>query len=188
VPAPYKFGHLDASGNKVPYLYQNCWAVEQTTGPARLVIAPTSGYIALITRLASAMQGPFGLLYVLLIPRQGGEEGRYQSPSPLDFPKVETFLWQFQELFEKDSRQDIWVGSIDKSSLLVYDRHNVIYAYGPLEEFEKILTSAGLTKCDAVRFPAPHVHNYNVELDDQARELLSYCQWIRYPLQEMDHQ
>ena len=184
--APYKFGHLDATGNEAPYKYGNCWAIEQTTGPSRLVIAPASGHIALITRLAAAMREPFGLLYVLPVPRGGGESGRYQSPAPVNFADMELFLWQFQELFEQDARQHVWIGSVDNSSLLVYDNHDVIYAYGPLREFEGVLTSSGLAKCDDVRFPKPHMHNYNVEFDEQQLAILKYWKWTRYPLEESD--
>jgi hypothetical protein len=99
---------------------------------------------------------------------------------------MELFLWQFQELFEQDARQHVWIGSVDNSSLLVYDNHDVIYAYGPLREFEGILTSSGLAKCDDVRFPKPHMHNYNVEFDEQQLAILKYWKWTRYPLEESD--
>lgn len=99
---------------------------------------------------------------------------------------MEEFLWKFQELFEKDARQHIWVGSTDNSSLLVYDNHNVIYAYGPLEEFKEILNSCGLKKSDDVCFPKPHIHKYNVEFDEQAQQLLNHWEWVRFPLQESD--
>jgi hypothetical protein len=184
--SPYKFGHLDFSGEEVPFQYGNHWAVERTTGPSRLVIAPASNQIALITRLATVMRAPFEVLYVLLVPRGGGKSGRYQAPKPIDFGEVELFLWQFQELFESDARQHVWVGSADNSSLLVYDNHNVIYAYGPLEEFERILASAGLARCEDVRFPKPHTHRYNFEFDQQAESVLKYWEWVHSPLQESD--
>ena len=184
---PYKFGYFDASGNEAPYSYGNCWAVEKTKGPSRLVIGPASGHIALITQLAKAMREPLGLLYVLLVPRGGeSESGRYQSPGPLSFAETEDFLRQFQELLERDGRQHVWVGATDNSSLLVYDNHNVIYAYGPLEEFERILSSSGFTKSGQVRFPKPHSHKYNPEFDELARQLMDHWKWNRFPLQESD--
>jgi len=75
---------------------------------------------------------------------------------------------------------------VDNSCLLVYDNHDVIYAYGPLAEFEDILRSNGLTQCEAVSFPAPHTHRYNVEFDQQARDIMKHWEWIRFPLQESD--
>jgi hypothetical protein len=184
--SPYKFGYLTKAGDESPFHYANCWAVEKTTGPSRLVVAPASRYIELITRLSTVMRAPFWILYVLLVPRAGGENGRYQSPAPVNSTELEEFLWQYQELLENDARQHLWIGSIDKSSLLVYDNHNVIYAYGPLTEFESIVRANGLTQCEAVSFPAPHVHKYNVEFDQPARELMKYWEWIRSPLQDSD--
>lgn len=183
---PYKFGHLDSSGNETSFEYPDCWAVEKTTGPDRLVIAPASRQVELMLRLTTVMREPFGLLYVLLIPRAGGNAGRYQSPSPVSSAKLAEFIWEFQELFEKDARQHLWISSADNSSLLVYDNHNVIYAYGPLGDFEGILSSVGLSKCTEIRFPSPHTHRYNFKFDDQERFILKYWEWIYSPLQESD--
>jgi len=183
---PYKFGYLNAAGDESPFHYENCWAVEKTTGPSRLVIAPSGRYVELLTRLTTVMPEPFGLLYVLLVPRAGGENGRYQSPAPINSAELEEFLWQYQELIERDARHHLWIMSVDNSCLLVYDNHDVIYAYGPLAEFEDILRSNGLTQCEAVSFPAPHTHRYNVEFDQQARDIMKHWEWIRFPLQESD--
>lgn len=182
----YKFGHLNASGSEVPFEYANCWAAERTTGPSRLVIAPAGHYVELIMRLTGAMREPFGLLYVLLVPRGGGESGRYQSPAPVTSVELESFLWQYQDLFEKDARQHLWITSVDNSSLLVYDNHDVIYAYGPLADFESLLRSNGLTQCEGVSFPVPHMHRYNAEFDQQEREVMKHWEWMRFPLQESD--
>lgn len=76
--------------------------------------------------------------------------------------------------------------STDSSSILVYDNHNVIYAYGPLDAFERILLAQGLARAENVAFPVPHMHRYNVEFDEQAKSLLSYWNWIHFPLQESD--
>ncbi len=132
------------------------------------------------------MREPFGLLYVLLIPRAGGESGRYQSPTPINSAELEDFLWQYQDLLEKDARQHLWITSVDDSSLLVFDNHDVIYAYGPLAGFEGVLRSNGLTRCETVCFPVPHMHKYNAEFDQLAREIMKHWEWIRFPLQESD--
>jgi hypothetical protein len=187
VTGVYKFGYLNASGSEVPFQYANCWAVEKTTGPSRLVIASAGRYVELMMRLTVAMREPFGLLYVLLVPRAGeGESGRYQSPAPVNSAELEAFLWHYQDLLEKDARQHLWIMSVGGSSLLVYDNHNVIYAYGPLAEFENVLRSNGLTQSETVSFPVPHVHKYNAECDQQARDLMDHWKWIRFPLQSSD--
>jgi len=42
-PENYKFGHLDAAKQDIEFQYSNCWALEKTSGPDRMVIAPRSG-------------------------------------------------------------------------------------------------------------------------------------------------
>jgi hypothetical protein len=47
VPAPFKFGYLDQSKKILPFDYDDTWAVEKTSGPERLVIAPRRGQIGM---------------------------------------------------------------------------------------------------------------------------------------------
>jgi hypothetical protein len=70
-------------------------------------------------------------------------------------------------------------------STLVYDQHNVIYAYGPLNRFEEVLRKQGF-KTGAVRFPSPHAHNYNPENDEEETRVLEYCEWLPTPLMKDD--
>lgn len=136
--------------------YPNIWARETTSGPDRFVIAPRSGYAELIGKLAGCLEPPFLLLYVLAIPRGGGEPGRYQSNYSFSQPQLVQFLSEYSEFLEKDARHNLWVRSASDEGMLVYDRHNVIYAYGPLERFVAVLESVGLTESSEVRFPSPH--------------------------------
>ncbi len=76
---------------------------------------------------------PFCILYVLTIPRSEERPGRYES-APVSREEARQFLSRFREFFENDARHHIWIKSIDGPDLLVYDKHNVIYAYGPLRE------------------------------------------------------
>ena len=188
-PAIYKFGHLDAAQQDIEFQYSNCWALEKTSGPDRMVIAPAAGSVTIIEQLATVMKPPFGVLYVLVVPRNGSaERGRYQSPSPVSQEELHSFLRQFRNFFEKDGRHHLWVGSADKSSLLVYDRHDVIYAYGPIEPFRNVLERNGVRENDVVRLPVPHTHHYNAEFDEEEKRLLAYWPWKAFPLQEMDEQ
>jgi len=133
------------------------------------------------------MNGPYGLLYVLHTPRSGAAEaGRYQSPEPIRRDQLVLFLQQFGSLLEGDGRHHFWVSAVDSSSLLVYDNHNVVYAYGPLEAFEAILRRNSLREAPEVAFPEPHVHRYNAEFDGLVADLMSYWPWKRFPLQESD--
>jgi hypothetical protein len=163
-----KFSTLVGS-DFVSYTYPNTWAIEKTSGPDRLIIAPSSHQIELMTKLAQVLPEPFGILYVLVVSRRDNETGRYQCPSPCKREEMESFLYRFQEYFESDGRHHIWVASVPASATLVYDRHDVIYAYGPLEQFKKILQSEGLSE-SPISFPAPHSHNYNSQLMRKSRK------------------
>jgi hypothetical protein len=90
------------------------------------------------------------------------------------------FLYSYQELLEQAARNSIWIQS--SSGLLVYDRHNVIYAYGPLEKFKATLSASGLQEAQEIRFPSPHTHRYHFQLDDAQAKLLREADWIVFPL------
>jgi hypothetical protein len=138
-------------------------------------------------KLAAVLPEPFGILYVLLVSRRNNDLGRYQCPSPCRREEMESFLREFKEYFESDGRHHIWVASIPASATLVYDQHNVIYAYGPLAQFKKILLGEGLTE-NPISFPAPHAHNYNPQFDGQEQEVLEYCHWRKSPLTPNDEE
>jgi hypothetical protein len=182
--AIYKFGWILNEERR--YEYPNIFAVQQTSGAARLVIAPSANHISILLDLLQVMSEPFGILYVLVVPRGGNEPGRYQTANPVSREQTEQFVKRFSDYFGKDGRHDVWVGSMSGSGQLVYNRHNVIYAYGPLPEFEKVLLSRGLTNVEAVRFPSPHTHNYHAAFDQDEQDVFRYWNWRRYPLDESD--
>jgi len=93
------------------FIYPNVWKHEKTQGPDRLVIGPSSGHIDLTRKLIQVLPEPFGLLYVLVNPR-GGEPGRYQSPEPSSKVEIESFLYNFEDFFQGDSRHHIWIMSL----------------------------------------------------------------------------
>ena len=181
---PHKLSSLVGS-DFIPYRYSNTWNIEKTTGPDRLVIGPSAKQIDLMIQLATILPEPFGILYVLLISRKGNPSARYQCPYPCGRIEMESFLRKFQEFFQADGRHHLWVMSLPASSTLVYDQHDLIYAYGPLKQFGRILSKRGLEK-DAVRFPVPHRHNYNPEYDEEEQRLLEHWNWRQSPLMEGD--
>ena len=182
--AVYKFGWIPDQERK--YEYPNVFAIEKTTGPERLIIAPTSQQVSLILDLLYTMTEPFCILYVLIVPRGGSQAGRYQVSQPIAKSEAEMFFLRFEEFFESDGRHHIWIGSEFTSDLLVYDNHNVIYAYGRLQEFERLLVKRGLANVDCVRFPSPHTHKYNEAFDEKEREVLRCWEWRHFPLQSSD--
>jgi hypothetical protein len=56
---------------------------------------------------------------------------------------VEKFLNEFGRFVREDSRHDLWVRSHDDDATIVLDRHNLIYAYGPLDELDTAITGCG---------------------------------------------
>jgi hypothetical protein len=167
-----------------PFIYPNTWKQERTTGADRLVIAPSSRHIDLIRKLIQVLPEPFGLLYVLATPRRG-ESGRYQSPEPSSRGEVESFLWEFKDFFQGDGRHHIWITSLPSNSTIVYDNHDILYAYGPLEHYKRILTAEGLSEGD-VPDPIPHTHHFNVQFDQSQQDVLAYWDWVHYPLTDRD--
>ncbi len=165
---PHKFSHMVGT-ESVPYVYPNVWEVEQTTEPEHLIIASSAEQIELMLELTKLLSESFGVLYVLTVPHgSGSEPGRYQNVQPSTRTEMETLLKRFRRYFESDARHHLWVTSLPSSALLVYDNHNVIYAYGPLDEFKEVLRASDLTE-GQVRFPFPHAHNYNSEFDEDER-------------------
>jgi hypothetical protein len=183
---PYKFGWIPNEGEAEEFFYSNEWAEEKTKGPSRLIIARRDEQIALITDLVRAMEPPFSILHVLLVPRSEDRPGRYEHSQGESLSSVESFLTRFKDYFEQDARSHLWIRSSSDGGLLVYDRHNVIYAYGNLPAFENILARRQMTKVDTITFPSPHVHPYRKEFDDDAAALLEYWPWMWKPLRESD--
>lgn len=187
-PQSFKFGQFqDGNDTKVKqFFYPNIWNIEKFSGTERLIIAPESGQIDLIIELSQILPEPFGILYVLGVPRGGNEEGRYQNKQPVSRAEMEAFLNNFREFFENDARHHIWIVSLPSKSMFVYDKHNVIYAYGELEKFKQILIENDLTQSDVI-FPEPHIHSYNPKFDADETRVLTYAEWIKFPLAKGDN-
>jgi hypothetical protein len=182
--ATYKFGWIPDQERR--YEYQNVFAVEKTSRLQRLVVAPSANQVSLMLKLLRVMPEPYGILYVLVVPRGEAEAGRYQAADFKPRNEAEGFLTRFKEFFENDGRHHIWIASPPSPDTLVYDHHNVIYAYGRLPELERIVLDHGLSRVEEVKFPSPHTHNYSEAFDRDEEELLRYWPWVRSPLREND--
>lgn len=187
MPPTCKFSRLDTTGKHAPFSYDGLWAVQRTSGPDRLVVAPGHGeHVNVLLELARCLPEPFGILYVLVVPRTGEHSsGRYQSPAPTSLEETETFVRRFAPFFEGDGRHHLWLMSLPAKATLVYDNHDLIYAYGPADKYKAVLESRGLRQGN-VGIPAPHQHCYNVEFDDAERDLMSFWEWLHFPLQPDD--
>jgi len=167
------------------YDYGNVFAIEKAGTVDRLAIGPSANQIAVMLRLAESWGGEYYLLYILLLSRGEKEDGRYQSPL-LSFEQVNRFCRIFGDFLETDGRHHFWIASIDRRGLLVYDQHNMIWAYGDLESYTRILAELSF-KPGAVDVPFPHAHHFHVENDDYVLQMLDNRDWQHSPLQPGDY-
>ena len=181
-----KFGTLDVHGDAVPHDYGNIYFRQRCGDRDRLVIGPADSQIRLLDELAAAYPTHrYHVFYILLLSHMGRAPGRYRSPLIDNHEDLQLFIWTFQTFFEGDGRHHLWIACADSVDLLVYDQHNVIFAYGNLEAFESVLHNH-LYKAREFWFPSPHAHGYdpaNVNVED---ELMSYFDWDYFALEPGD--
>ena len=180
-----KLQHFVAGGWE-PFHHANTFAREQTTGPERLRIGARGGHRLLFEKLAAEAGPPHKLLYVLHTTRTDAALGRYESPW-LEGRDLKVFLDRFAEFIIRDSRHDLWVLCAATKGTIVWDRHDLMYAYGPLERFIILLEQGGFREGWPTP-PVPHMHCYNEEWDDAEREMLAYFDWRRTDLRAEDLQ
>jgi len=172
----------------LPHMHPNVWAKDNAKGVLRLKVAAATQHVALLTLLLEKMNPPFLLLYVLVVPRTENEAGRYQSVSTYSTDEVVEYLEMHREALEQDARHSIWIKSVDAKDLIIYDRHQIIYLYGPLSAFEQVLLASGLHQTSEIVLPDPHSHHYWKEFDEDERGILSNCEWVLSPLQPADEE
>lgn len=171
-------------GSAVPVRWPHVFARERTTGPDRLVIVPREDPIGLLGELAEWIGPEYFLLYVLVVQRGEAPAGRYESP-PLELVDVRIFLEEFGRLLECDARHQFWIGSTSDRGMVVYDDHGILYAYGPLEDFQRTLLARQFQP-GSFSIPAPHTHHYHAELDAEVARLLGRFEWVRTELRPED--
>lgn len=93
---------------------------------------------------------------------------------------------EFGQFIREDSRHDFWPRSHDDATI-VLDRHNLIYAYGPLELFEQALKSSGAHVGEPAAL-GTHLHHYHAVWDDMERRILRRFDWQISPLRPSDVQ
>lgn len=116
-----------------------------------------------------------------------GRTWAYENPE-LIAEAVRAFLERFGRFLSEDARQDFWIRSHGDAATIVFDRHNLIYAYGPLDAFESVLRGLGVKAGAPASTPDPHVHHYHAERDDDERAVLQAFDWHVKPLRESDVQ
>lgn len=152
----------------------------------RIVATAPGGDIAVFRTLSDCLEPPLFLLYVLHTSRGEGEPGRYQSP-PLSRTDLNSFLDHFSDFLTCDSRFDLWVHSQSKQATVVWDRHNLIFAYGSPRDFETCLLGLGFSQgTPSMNFK--HRHHYHPTLDSSAAGVLEHFRWSYAPLRPEDEQ
>lgn len=180
----WKLGTVRA-GADVAWRYAPSYARQVVGGVERLVIAAGEAPVGLLRELLPLLPEPVWVLYVLITPRSEAAAGRYQSDRPHSRDEVLALLDRFENYFASDGRHNLWLAA-PPAGQLVLDRHEVIYAYGPMAEFAGRLKEKSFAEVEMIRVPVPHSHHFHEEMDGEEREVLGYWEWAQSELQETD--
>lgn len=176
---------LKGENGETPFSHPAFYEVSTVpNGIRRVVAGAAGGDPTIFQKLTTCLTPPYFILYVLHTPRGEGEPGRYKSPA-LSNEEFIGFMRKYADFFQGDSRFDIWAHSQSSDGTVVWDRHNLIFAYGPITIYEQALEKLGYSQ-GKLSLEFPHVHFYRTEFDDFAKSLLNYFKWEYTPLQPED--
>ena len=181
----HKFTKMLGDNTFVDNEYGKIYEIEIYPRYSRLKIGADANQIELMLSLCENLNPPYYILYVLVVPRQGHEQGRYQSNLIESISDVRLFLNEYKEFFETDGRHHIWIGAANNSGLIIYDQHNVIFCYGDLERQTAFLQNHGFQE-KAFSFPVPHAHRYNEKNDKFEEKILQHWDWEISPVTNDD--
>ncbi|KER88635.1 hypothetical protein GW16_01065 [Xanthomonas arboricola pv. celebensis] len=176
----YRLGHL-VNGEWAAHSHLPVFDVGQ-----HVIAGAPGGDPVVFERLVECLEPPYYLLYVLHTPRGEALPGRYQSPA-LSLTQVKEFLARFAPFLSADARFDLWAYSPGDKATVVWDRHNQVFGYGPLERYSSTLRSMGFA-LGWPEVPAPHEHHYREEFDALAKHVLTAFDWSHSPLRPEDEQ
>jgi hypothetical protein len=183
----YKFGA--AEPDEQPWSPGRVFSRGVTGGTMQITISASVDQVGLLETLLTQMPEPFWLLYVLVVSRGEGHEGRYQSSEPVTLRQATEFLNRYKHFMEMDGRHNVWFKSDSGPGLLVLDRHNLIYGYGLVDEWADTLQKMGWREVEQsqLTLPDPHAHHYHAIFDDDANDILSFTEWELSGLREQDY-
>ena len=172
-------------GTDLAWSYPPSFARQVVGGVERLVIAPGTAPGRLLRELLPLLPEPLWVLYVLITPRSDAPAGRYQSARPHTREEVLALLDRFEHYLADDGRHNLWLAA-PPAGQLVFDRHEVIYAYGPIAEIAARLRAKEFAEVEMIRVPVPHSHHFHQELDADEHAMLAFWEWMHSELQETD--
>lgn len=156
----------DPTGEE-PHVWEPFFYREERSPRPRITATMTGESTNLIRDLANCLEEPCAILHVIKVSRIG-HPGRYQLKEWLDHTELDQYLNEFSEFLSHDGRHDFWIHS--STGLIVYDRHEILYLYGPLNEFQQLLVSRGYTE-ELFSIYFAHHHHYNPDFDHFERRL-----------------
>ncbi len=168
------------------WIHLRTFRFERMGDSARITAGCPGGDAAIFHQVVACLAEPYLLLYVLHTPRGEQRAGRYES-GELSAAEFAAFLMRFAGYLGGDSRFDLWVHAPEEDATIVWDRHDLVHAYGPLERVAGILGSLGFNEGE-VDVPVPHIHHYRQEFDADAADLLASRTWSWGPLRPEDEQ
>ncbi|MHC4960119.1 MAG: hypothetical protein ACYTGN_17320 [Planctomycetota bacterium] len=133
--------------------------------------------IELMLEFLRHVDGPLVALYLLIENTGGRPPGRYQSPVPVSRRALRRFCERFADFLERDSRHAFWILDNRSEQRLIFDRHDLVFAYGRLDDFEKVLVARGYTPGEAKGLPIDH-RPLDRWLDQEEDRLMDWWPWI----------
>ncbi len=70
---------------------------------------------------------------------------------------------------------------LETNDYIIYDNHEIIYAYGDLDKLKNSLIKKGFIE-GVFEIPCPHSHHFNKEFDCLEERLFDYWEWMFFPL------
>lgn len=176
---------LSELNSEIDFQYGNLFFIESGDGWSRLRIGPNGNHIRLIDRLSEKWSTPrYYVLYVSLVSHTGKKPGRYQSPI-LSKEDLDVFLYTHKDLLEGYGGHHLWVGHPENTDLLIYDQHNIVFAYGDIPGYHEVLSAEGFREGN-FSIPCPHSHSYDPSLTQYEDDLFAYFDWLYSELQDGD--
>lgn len=179
---PYKIGQL-VEGEWIEFRHSNRFFQDSSEDELSLKIGASRPF-ELFLLLIKSVAEPASLLVVYHSPRIESEAARYQYSS-LSIRELETFLHKYRAAFDRDSRADLWLVSEDGTVRIGWEKHDLIYVFGLLDQVQESLIELGF-ECGDSDLPFPHTHHYHEEFDFDFQAMLCEFDWQKSPLEPGD--